>query len=86
MEKELEFLDFPADVEVATRLLEFEKERKKMKFLLKRPKREGGAAFHEKSAKNKQVNLGGPGKVKPRKTKPTNRGVEKKRAAKRKGK
>lgn len=86
MEKELEFLDFPADVEVATRLLEFEKERKKMKFLLKRPKREGGAAFHEKSAKNKQVNLGGPGKTKPRKTKPTNRGVEKKRAAKRKNK
>lgn len=86
MEKEILFKDFPEGIEVATRLLEFEKDKKKIKFLLKKPKLEGGAAFHEKSAKNKQVNLGGPGKVKPRKTKPTNRGVEKKRAAKRKGK
>jgi ATP-dependent RNA helicase RhlE len=86
MEKEIKFLDFPSNIEIATRLLEFEKDKKKMKFLLKRPKKEGGEAFHEKSAKNKQVNLGGPGKVKPRKTKPTNRGVEKKRAAKRKNK
>jgi ATP-dependent RNA helicase RhlE len=86
MEKEVKMLDFPEGIEVATRLLEFEKDKKKIKFLLKKPKLEGGAAFHEKSAKNKQVNLGGPGKVKPRKTKPTNRGVEKKRAAKRKGK
>jgi ATP-dependent RNA helicase RhlE len=86
MEKEITFLPLPSDVEVATRLLEFEKDRKKIKFLLKRVKKEGGEAFHEKSAKNKQVNLGGPGKVKPRKTKPTNRGVEKKRAAKRKNK
>jgi ATP-dependent RNA helicase RhlE len=86
MGKEIQFLEFPATVEIATRLLEFEKDAKKIKFLLKRPKQEGGAAFHEKSAKNKQVNLGGPGKVKPRKTKPTNRAVERKRAAKRKNK
>lgn len=84
MEKEIEILNLPATVEVATRLLEFEKDRKKIKHLLKRAKKEGGEAFHEKSAKNKKVNLGGPGKTKPRKTKPTNRGVEKKRAAKRK--
>lgn len=84
MAKEIKFLDFPDDVEVASRLLEFEKDKKKIKFLLKKPKNDGGDAFHEKSAKNKQVNLGGPGKTKPRKTKPTNRGVEKKRAAKRK--
>ena len=57
-----------------------------MKFLMKRPKLEGGAAFHEKSEKNKKVNLGGPGKRNPRKTKPTNRAVEKKRAEKRKKK
>ena len=84
MGKEIQILDLPETVEVSTRLLEFEKDKKKMKFLLKRPKKEGGEAFHEKSAKNKKVNLGGPGKTKPRKTKPTNRGVEKKRAAKRK--
>ena len=39
-------------------------------------------AFHEKKEKNKKVNLGGPGERKPRKTKPVNRGVMKKRAAK----
>ena len=41
-------------------------------------------AFHEKKEKNKKVNLGGPGKRKPRKQEPVNRGVLKKRAAKRK--
>lgn len=86
MEKEIKILPIPENVEVATRLLEFEKDHKKVKQLLKRVKKEGGEAFHEKSAKNKKVNLGGPGKTKPRKTKPTNRGVEKKRAAKRKNK
>ncbi len=40
-------------------------------------------AFHEKKEKNKKVNLGGPGRRNPRKEKPVNRGVEKKRAAKR---
>lgn len=39
-------------------------------------------AYHEKKEKNKKVNLGGPGERKPRKTKPVNRGVMKKRAAK----
>jgi len=41
-------------------------------------------AFHEKKEKNKKVNLGGPGERKPRKVKPVNRGVLKKRAAKNK--
>ena len=41
-------------------------------------------AFHEKLEKNKKVNLGGPGKRKPRKEEPVNRGVLRKRAAKRK--
>ena len=55
MEKEITFLDFPSDVEVAVRLLEFEKDKKKqMKFLLKKPKLEGGASFHEKIEKNKK--------------------------------
>jgi ATP-dependent RNA helicase RhlE len=84
MEKEIEILSIPEEVEIATRLLEFEKDRKKMKVLLKAPKRDGGGAFHEKKEKNKKVNLGGPGKTKPRKTEPRNRGVEAKRAAKKK--
>ena len=86
MEKEITFLDFPKEVEVAVRLLEFEKDFKMVKQLLKRVKKEGGEAFHEKSDKNKQVNLGGPAKTKPRKTASRNRGVERKRDAKRKNK
>lgn len=43
---------------------------------------ESKGAFHEKMEKNKKVNLGGPGKRKPRKEEPVNRGVLKKRAAK----
>jgi len=43
---------------------------------------ESQGAFHEKKEKNKKVNLGGPGDRKPRKLKPENRGVLRKRAAK----
>jgi len=84
MEKEMEVLDIPEGVEIATRLLEFEKDWKKLKQVFKKKKDEGGAAFHEKKEKNKKVNLGGPGKTKPRKTAPRNRAVEAKRAAKKK--
>lgn len=84
MEKELTLLPFPEEVEVVNRLLEFEKDKKKVKFLLKRPKLEGGTAFQDKKDKNTKVNLGGPGKRKPRKTAPRNRAVERKRNEKRK--
>ncbi len=83
MEKEIDFLELP-DIAIEEKLLEFEKEKKKIKFLLKKPKMEGGAAFHDKKEKNKKVNLGGPGKRNPRKTKPRNRAVEKNRASKKK--
>lgn len=86
MEKEITLLPFPEQVIIAERLLEFEKDRKKVKQLLKKPKFEGGAAFHEKSTKNKKVNLGGPAKTKPRKTESRNRGVERTRDAKKKKK
>jgi len=86
MEKELEFLELPEGLEIAEKLLEFEKDKKKMKVLLRTPKRASDSAFHEKKEKNKKVNLGGPGKTKPRKTKPTNRGIERTRDAKRKKK
>ncbi|MEN9335824.1 MAG: hypothetical protein RLZZ500_811 [Bacteroidota bacterium] len=84
MEKEITVLEFPENVEVVNRLLEFEKDKKKVKFLLKRPKLTGGNAFEEKKDKNKKVNLGGPGKRTPRKTAPRNRAVERKRNEKRK--
>ena len=84
MEKEIEFLPLPKAVEISIRLLEFEKDFKKVKMLMKPVKKEGGEAFHEKSAKNKKVNLGGPAKTKPRKTASRNRGVERTRDAKKK--
>jgi ATP-dependent RNA helicase RhlE len=83
MEKEIEFLPLP-DIEISEKLLEFEKDKRKMKVLLKRPKKEGGEAFHEKKDKNKKVNLGGPGKRTPKKTEPRNRGAERAKAKKRK--
>lgn len=86
MEQEIETLPIPEGVEIVERLLEFEKERQKIKLLFKKQKQEGDGAFHEKKEKNKKVNLGGPGKTKPRKTKSRNRGVEKTRAEKRKNK
>ena len=87
MEKEIKFFDFPTDVEVSVRLLEFEKDKKKqMKFLLKKPKLEGGASFHEKIEKNKKVNLGGPSKTKKKTGTSVNRNIFKTRAAKRKKK
>ena len=84
MEKEIEFLALPKEVEVSIRLLEFEKDFKKVKMLMKPVKKDGGEAFHEKSTKNKKVNLGGPAKTKPRKTTSRNRGVERTRDAKKK--
>ncbi|MEZ4837691.1 DEAD/DEAH box helicase [Flavobacterium sp.] len=85
MEKEIDLLPLP-NIEIEEKLLEFEKEKKKIKMLLKRPKKEGGEAFHEKKDKNKKVNLGGPGKRNPRKTESRNRGIERKRDEKRKKK
>lgn len=87
MEKEIKFLTMPENVVIAERLLEFEKDKKKqMKFLLKKPKLEGGASFHEKKEKNKKVNLGGPSKTKKKTGTSVNRNILKNRAAKRKKK
>jgi len=85
MEKELREIELPSAVEVSDKLMEFEQSKLKAKQLVKAKKPlEKGAAFHAKKEKNTKVNLGGPGKRKPRKTKPRNRAVEAKRAAKKK--
>ena len=85
MEKELRDLEIPEAVEISDKLMEFEKSKLKAKQLVKVKKPiEKGAAFHAKKEKNTKVNLGGPGKRKPRKTKPRNRAVDAKRAAKKK--
>ncbi len=74
MNLEITQLEIPASVEVSTVLMEFEKKKQKPKFISKKPAFEGGGAFHEKKDKNKKVNLGGPGKRNPKKTKSVNRG------------
>jgi ATP-dependent RNA helicase RhlE len=80
MEKEIEMIEIPENIEIALQKLEFEKEFKKVKQLIKTNTIDlGGGAFHEKKDKNKKVNLGGPGKRNPKKTKPTNRGRLKKK-------
>lgn len=85
MDMEVDMLPIPEGVEISTVLIESEKIKQPIK-LLKKVKKEGGSAFHEKSDKNKKVNLGGPGKTKPRKTKPRNRAIERNRDKKRKDK
>ena len=79
MNLEIEQLEIPSSVEISTVLMEFEKKKQKPKLITKKPTDEGGGAFHQKSAKNSKVNLGGPGKRNPRKTKPVNRGRLKKK-------
>ena len=86
MNKEVKVFKIPEEVKIEEKRLEFEKEFKKPKVTSKKKTIEKGAAFHDKSEKNSKVNLGGPGKRKPRKTAPRNRAVERKRAEKKKKK
>lgn len=86
MNREIEIVPLPEEVELATTLIEAEKQKQKVKFLMKKVKIRDNSAFHEKKEKNKKINLGGPGKTKPRKTNPRNRGLEKARAKKIKSK
>lgn len=74
MDREIDTLALPDAVEISTQLIGPEKEKEKVKFLMKKPKISDAGAFHEKSAKNKKVNLGGPGKTK-KKTGSVNRNL-----------
>ncbi|TGD58842.1 DEAD/DEAH box helicase [Flavobacterium humi] len=86
MNKEITILEFPAEVEISKTLIGPEKEKEKVKFLLKKVKLEGQGNTHEKSAKNKKVNLGGPSKTKKKTSSSVNRNILKSRAAKKKKK
>lgn len=87
MNMEIDILEMPDSIEISEKKLEFEKDKRRFKSIGKKINTdERGAAFHEKKDKNKKVNLGGPGKTKPRKTAPRNRAAEAKKAAKRKKK
>lgn len=82
MNKEIEQLAFPEEVKINPVKREFEKDVVKMKALTTVKVEERGAAFHEKKEKNRKVNLGGPTKRKPPKSKPKNRGQQKQKARK----
>ena len=86
METEIQVLDKPEDVAISLVLIGPEKEKQVVKFLLKNKKLEGDGAFHEKSAKNKKVNLGGPSKTKKKVSSSVNRNILKTRDKKRKDK
>lgn len=87
MDKEIPKKDFPENVNISEVKIAAEKEVVKMKNPVQYKRIEPGSAFHEKKDKNKKVNLGGPSKRKPPKTKPANRAQAKaKSIAKRKKK
>ena len=75
MERELPVEEFPSEIEISTLLIGPEKEKEKIKFLMKKPKLNGDGAFHEKAAKNKKVNLGGPSKTKKKTSGSVNRNM-----------
>lgn len=84
--QKLQELALPAEVKISNIYTDEEQPVKFDKDYLGNTSRlpESKGAFHEKKEKNKKVNLGGPGVRNPRKEKPVNRGVLKKRAAKKK--
>ena len=86
MNHEIKVIEFPEEVEISTKLIEPEKDKQPIKFLLKKPKLDGNGAFHEKAKKNKKVNLGGPSKTKKKVSGSVNRNMLKTRDKKRKDK
>ncbi|MCI4442702.1 MAG: DEAD/DEAH box helicase [Lentimicrobium sp.] len=84
MDMELSVEPFPETVEISLKLIEPEKDRQPMKFMMKKVKLDGDGAFHEKSKKNKKVNLGGPGVTKKKTHGSVNRNMLKNQAKKRK--
>ncbi len=84
MNKELEATPMPVTVPISDKLIEAEKNRQPIKFLLKKPKLEGQGAFHEKAKKNTKVNLGGPSKTKKKTHGSVNRNMLKTRDKKKK--
>lgn len=86
MNLEIPVLDFPENVTISTLLIGPEKDKQPVKFLMKKVKLEGDGAFHEKSKKNKKVNLGGPSKTKKKTHGSVNRNMLKNQAKKKKDK
>lgn len=86
MNLEIPVLALPSEIEISTQLIGPEKEKQKVKFLMKKVKLDGQGNIHEKAEKNKKVNLGGPSKTKKKTGTSVNRNILKARAAKKKKK
>jgi ATP-dependent RNA helicase RhlE len=86
MNQELKTADFPEEIEISLKLIEPEKDKQPIKFLMKKQTLKGDGAFHEKDKKNKKVNLGGPSKTKKKTHGSVNRNMLKTRDKKRKDK
>ncbi|MBO6200240.1 MAG: DEAD/DEAH box helicase [Chryseobacterium sp.] len=85
MDKEIKKTEFPDEVKISKVKIASEQEEVKMKFLTTAKLNEGDSAFHEKKAKNKKTNMGGPSKRKEPKKFGANRAQQKaKSIAKRK--
>jgi ATP-dependent RNA helicase RhlE len=60
MNKEIEVLDLPEEIEISSQLIDEEMPKEAPEKVVKRNIAEpSGPAFHEKKEKNKRVNLGG---------------------------
>ena len=86
MNQEIPLVEFPESVEISSLLIGPEKDKQPVKFLMKKVKLSSDGAFHEKSKKNKKVNLGGPSKTKKKTHGSVNRNMLKTQAKKRKDK
>lgn len=85
MDREIKKTEFPEAVTISKVKIASEQEEVKMKFLTTAKLNEGDSAFHEKKAKNKKTNLGGPSKRKEPKKFGANRAQQKQKSiAKRK--
>lgn len=84
MNMEIPKVDMPEEVEISDILLESEKEKSNQRnnLISIKGREERGASFHEKKEKNKKENLGGPGRRKPKKTKPVNRAGRRRKSRK----
>lgn len=86
MNKEVAFIDFPSEVKINPKKIGSEKDEIIMKNVPPVKLNQGGAAFHEKKAKNSKENWGGPSKRKAPKKHGANRAQQKaKTKARRKG-
>jgi len=89
IQQKIKILTIPEEVEISNVLTEEELPTSNQKDYLRdvkleKSEDEKGAAFHEKKLKNKKVNLGGPGRRKPKTGKKVNRGQQKRKFKKQK--